>query len=307
MGAGRIACVLSGGGVKSAAHVGALRALEERGVRPDRYVATSMGAVVAAAFAAGCAYEDLLRRLLLVTRREVARLSWGLLSGPFASGLLQADRLRGTIARLVPARRFADLHTPLTVTAVDVETGDLLLFGDGGDASVPLVDALTASCALPIYYAPVVVGGRPCADGGLRAVLPLTTAAAFDPDAIFAVRVGPSFAARPPERATATPPLLLAHNRAMRVMMAAQTDAEIARWRNGRVSLILVEPRVEQAATFAVGKAVAYVEEGYRAAVLALRDAPRAFGGLSGAADSSTDRGQGGPDGGISPAGHSRS
>lgn len=287
----RIACVLSGGGAKSAAHVGALRALEECGVHPDRYVATSMGAVVAAAFAAGCAYDEVLRRLLLVTRRDVARLSWSLLSGPFATGLLQVDRLRETIARLVPAQRFADLHTPLTVTAVDVATGDLLLFGEGGDTGVPLVDALTASCALPIFYPPVVIGGRPCADGGLRAVLPLTTAAAFAPDAIFAVRVGPSFAARPPERATATPPLLLAHNRAMRVMMAAQTDVEIARCRSGPVPLVLVEPRVEQAATFSVGKAVAYVEEGYRAAVLALRDAPKGIASLPGAAAPPAGRG----------------
>jgi NTE family protein len=290
MSAARIACVLSGGGVKSAAHVGALRALEERGVRPDRYVATSMGAVVAAAFAAGCTYDETLRRLLLVTRRDVARVSWSLLSGPFAGGLLQREPLRDTIARLVPARRFADLHTPLTVTSVDVATGELLLFGDGGDSGVPLVDALTASCALPVFYPPVVIGGRSCADGGLRAVLPLTTAAAFGPDAIVAVRVGPSFAARPPERATRTPPLLMAHNRAMRVLMAAQTDAEIARWRDGPVPLILVEPRVEQAVTFAVGRAVAYVEEGYRAAVVALRDSPAATGLFTGGAERPVDR-----------------
>ena len=290
MSAVRVACVLSGGGVKSAAHVGALRALEERDIRPDRYVGTSMGAVVAAAFAAGCAYDDVLQRVLLVTRRDVARISWGLLAGPFAGSLLQLDRLRETIARLVPARQFAELRTPLTVTAVDVETGDLLLFGDGGDADIPLVDALAASCALPMFYPPVRIGGRWCADGGLRAVLPLTTAAQFAPDAVFAVRVGPSFAARPSERATATPPLLLAHNRAMRILMAAQTDAEVARWREGHVPLILVEPNVEQAATFAVGKAVAYVEEGYRAAVLALRDASEATGLVSVGAEPSADR-----------------
>ena len=290
MSAARVACVLSGGGVKSAAHVGALRALEEWGVRPDRYVGTSMGAVVAAAFAAGGAYDDVLRRVLLVTRRDVARLSWGLLAGPLAGSLLRLDRLRETIARLVPARRFAELRTPLTVTAVDVETGDLLLFGDGGDGDVPLVDALTASCALPLFYPPVRIRGRSCADGGLRAVLPLAVAARFAPDAVFAVRVGPSFAATPSERTATTPPLLLAHNRAMRVLMAAQTDAEIARWRGGGLPLILVEPRVEQAATFAVGKAVAYVEEGYRAAVLALRDAPQAAPLRSARAERSVDR-----------------
>jgi len=274
--AARVACVLSGGGVKSAAQVGAMRALEERGARPDRYVGTSMGAVVAAAFASGADYEMVLQRTLAVTRRDVARVSPGLLAGPFAAGLFQVERLHDTIARLVRARRFADLVTPLTVTAVDVETGDLLLFGDGGDADVPLVDALTASCALPVFYPPVTVGGRRCADGGLRSVLPLAVAAAFEPDLMFAVRVGPSFAARPARGGAAAPELLQAHNRAMRILMAAQTDAEIVRWRDGTVPLVLVEPEVEQSSTFAVGRAVAYVEEGYRAAVQALAGSPAA-------------------------------
>jgi NTE family protein len=272
----RVACVLSGGGVKSAAQVGAMRALEERGVRPARYVATSMGAVVAAAFAAGGDYETVLQRLLLVTRRDVARVSPGVLAGPFAASLFQVDRLHDTIADLVPARRFADLRTPLTVTAVDSDSGDLLLFGDGGDPDVPLIDALTASCALPIFYPPVQVAGRSCLDGGLRSVLPLTVAAAFEPDLLFAVRVGPSFASRPARHGAAMPELLEAHNRAMRILMAAQTDSEIARWRDGPVPLVLVEPVVEQSTTFAIGKAVAYVEGGYRAAVQAMGRSPHA-------------------------------
>ena len=49
----RVVAVLSGGGAKSAAHVGALRALEEWGLTPGHYVGTSMGAVIAACYASG--------------------------------------------------------------------------------------------------------------------------------------------------------------------------------------------------------------------------------------------------------------
>lgn len=265
-------CVLGGGGAKTAAHVGALKALEESGLAPDRFVGTSMGAVVAAAFAAGRTYEEALRRILVLNRRDVARMSWSLLAGPYASSLLQADGLTDTIADLVPARRFGDLRVPLTVTAVDVETGELLLFGDGGDTDAPLVDVLAASCALPVYYQPVTIDGRRLGDGGLRSVLPLDVAASLAPARIVAVRVGPSFSSPPIEPSSAMPPMLVAHSRALRVLMAQQTDEEIARHRDGPIPLVVVEPVAEQAATFAVGKAIAYVEAGYATMMAALRD-----------------------------------
>lgn len=266
--------ILSGGGAKTAAHVGALRALEECGIRPSRFVGTSMGAVVGAAFAAGLTYDEVLQRVVALNRRDIARVSWSLLLGPYATSLLQPERLRRTIELLVPARRFSQLDTPLTVTTVDAASGDLVLFGDGGDSGVPIVDALTAACSLPVFYPPMTLGGRELVDGGVRSVLPLDVAATFSPRLMIGIRVGPSFQAHPAPPGRVVPPLLQAHSRAMRTMMAAQTDAEVARWRNGRVPLILIEPEVHQAATFALGKVVAYVEEGYRRTVEAVDRSP---------------------------------
>ena len=47
----RIALVLGGGGLKGFAHIGVLRALEERGIVPDVYAGTSIGALISAALA----------------------------------------------------------------------------------------------------------------------------------------------------------------------------------------------------------------------------------------------------------------
>jgi NTE family protein len=174
------------------------------------------------------------------------------------------------VAELVPARRFSELQTPLTVTAVEVETGKLELFGAGGNLDVPLVDALWASCALPLYYPPVTIAGNHYADGGLRAVLPLGVAASFEPKLIVAIRVGPSFQAEPASGSVPVPPMVRSHNQAMRILMAAQTDEVIARWRNGPITLVVIEPQTEAGATFAVDDAMGYVEEGYRAAAAAL-------------------------------------
>jgi len=279
----KLACVMSGGGAKAAAHVGAHRALEERGLVPTHYIGTSMGAVVGACFASALGHDDVMQRMGSITRRDVAPLSPTLLLGPLAKSVLAGRRLRDTLARLVPAREFAELKTPLTVTAVDVETGRLVLFGAGGDADVPLIDALWASCALPVYYPPVEIAGRQLADGGLRAVLPLGIAARSQPDLIVAIRVGPSFEAGPATSSVPTPPLMRAHNQAMRTLMAAQTDEAIARWREGPIPLVVVEPRTAIGATFAVGNAASYVEEGYRATVAALDASDHVAGGLENA------------------------
>ena len=269
----RVVCALSGGGAKTAAHLGALRALYERGLRPSHYVASSMGAVIAAAGAAGLDYDVQLDRLVRLRRRDVAVFSPKALMGLYGPGLFRPGPLRRTIAALVPAERFQDLAVPLTVTVVDLDSGELVLLGAGGRDDVSLHDALLATCALPIYYPPVVIAGRRYVDGGLRAVLPIDVAARFQPDLIFAVDVGPGFDELPAERRSPIPPLVRLHGEVLRVMMAAQTQTTLAAWTGrGEPRVIVVRPAVQAETTFALDKAPLYVEEGYRAAVRALAD-----------------------------------
>lgn len=257
-------CVLSGGSAKAAAHLGAIKALEEWNFAPGHYVGTSMGAVIAACFAAGVTYEELLVRIAGVSRSDVARLAPAAFAGPFGSHLLRAGPLRDTIADLVPARRFGELGVPLTVTATDTESGQLVLFGAGG-ADAPLIDALYASCALPVFYPPAVIDGRYYADGGLHAVLPLDVAGQFEPDLVFAVNVGPTFAGGGGAGNGFLPSMVKVHDTASRILMAGQIARTIDQWRHSDMPLILVEPEVEQG-MLAVGNAFAYVESGYRTA-----------------------------------------
>ena len=154
-----VALVLSGGGAKTAAHVGAARALAEAGLAPARYVATSMGAVVAAALAAGADHGVLLERLAEAGQRGVVRDPVAPVAGLFGRALLRPAPLRRAIESLVPVRRFGDLAVPLTVCVVDLDSGELLLFGAGG-ADAPLVDVLCASCALPVYFPARTLDGR---------------------------------------------------------------------------------------------------------------------------------------------------
>ena len=269
----KIVCVLSGGSAKGAAHVGAIKALYEWDLRPDHYVGTSIGAVMGACFASGLAYEEVLRRISTLTRRDVAVLSPAALLGVFGKSLFQGRAWRETIETLVPASTFEELQTPLTVTDEDGESGDLVLFGSGGRSHVSLYDALYASSALPLYYPPARIDDRVYLDGGLRAVFPLDVAEQFDPDVVFCVNVGTLLYTAPPVDESQPPGLLGAHRRAMRIMMGAKSEEVIGRWTRERPNgLVMVQPCIRGRAVFSLDRMVEYVEKGYRAAQRALAD-----------------------------------
>lgn len=260
------ALVLSGGGAKTAAHLGACRALREAGFEPAWYVATSMGAVVAAGLASGMGNDELLERMAEAGVRGVVRDPLMPVVGLFMRSLLKPIPFRNAVEHMVPARRFSDLNAPLTVTAVDLDTGELVLFGSGA-ANAPLIDALCASCALPLYYPPVLLNGRRFGDGGLRAVLPLEPAADLEVELVLAVDVGPRFDLPPTSEVSRVPPVLRAHDDAIGILMAANTEHQLALWRAdpGRPPLVYVKPRIERNSTFRVDRVREYANEGRRA------------------------------------------
>ena len=289
----RVVLVLSGGGAKALAHAGAFRALEQANLAPSHIVATSMGAVVGAALAAGMPFDQVRRRAMGVRRQEVAPFDpLAILMGFFARSLFPASALRRAIQRIVPKTRFEYLRVPLTVTATDLDTGELLLLGgperrelDRRGREIELIDALYASCALPLYFPPLEADGRRLGDGGLRAVLPLAPARALEPEAdlFVAVHVGPGFDERsvtnhdgttpePPDAPVPAriPRVVRSHGEAIRIMMAEQAERVVADWPKDGPKLVYVRAIAEREATFAVERVQEYVEMGYQATKKAL-------------------------------------
>ena len=272
MSATRVTAVFGGGGAKAAAQIGALRALEEAGLRPTRYVGTSMGGVIAAGAASGASADELSRRFRAVKATDVARpRAFAPIAGLWFPSLLRGEPLREVIGRLVPQRRFDELAAPLTLTTVDVDSRELLLLGAGG-LDLPLLDALTATTALPVYYPPAEVAGRRLVDGGLRAVLPLDAAAGFEADLVVAVDVGPGLDELAPAGKPKGPGLLLAHDACEGTLMAQQAQDTLARWRAtpGRCRLLHVRPPLPRQATFAAGLFSQFEAAGYHAMRAAL-------------------------------------
>lgn len=280
----KVVLVLSGGGAKALAHAGAFRALEQAGLAPSHVVGTSLGAVIGAALAAGMPFDQVRRRAMGLRRKDVAPFDpISLVKGVFARSLIPASALRKTITRIVPKTRFEYLKIPLTVTATDLDSGDLVLLGgaerrgsemDRRGRQVELVDALYASCALPLYFPPLETDGRRLADGGLRAVLPLAPALSVEPkaDMFVAVNVGPGFDEQlaPGAEPAKIPRMVRAHGEAIRIMMAEQAERAVEDWPKDGPKLVYVRPVAEREATFAVDRVQEYVEMGYQATKKAL-------------------------------------
>ncbi len=260
--------VLSGGGAKAAAHCGAVRALRERGIEPSRYVATSLGAVVAAALASGAEPDTVVRALMHEAPSGIRPHPLAAVAGIYLEGLVRAAPFRAAIERILTERSFAELAVPLTVTAVDIDKLELVVFGHGG-IDAPLLDVLMASCALPPYFPPVSLGGRMLRDGGLMGHLPLAAVGETGGLPVIVVDVGPGFDNGREPKPPGGPPLIRAVDESIGILMAQLAVDQVARWRHERGPLLYVRPKVERNATFNAGRARVYADEGY----LAMREA----------------------------------
>jgi NTE family protein len=226
-----------------------------------------MGAVIAAMLAGGLEPEEVFARLRVIRRHDVVRLrAAGLVQGLFASSLLHPEPLKQTIVRLVEQNRFEDFAIPLTVTAADLDTGDLVCFGAGGEPA-PVHEALYAACALPLWYPAAHLNGRRLADGGVRSVLPLQVAARFPADLVIALDAGPGTDSAPSTGRLAPPPLVQSYGDAMHSLMASNTELELALWRAtpGRPHLIYVRPPTRRETTFAISELASFEAAGYEA------------------------------------------
>lgn len=178
------ALVLSGGGGRGAYHVGVLRFLEEHEWFPDIVVGTSIGAVNGAAVASGHDSRSLWALWRRLRTRDVQRPNLNPLDGNF---LLDTAPLRETLEKegWIDFERVnsdeAAVH--LRVTALEVETGRLHVFGNSEDAYPSHtiqerleLDHIIASCSIPLVYPATELRGTVYWDGGTVANTPLSPA-----------------------------------------------------------------------------------------------------------------------------------
>jgi len=176
----RIGLALGGGGARGLAHIPALEAFDELGIKPDRIVGTSIGAIVGAAYCSGLPASDLRQYVIAAFRHrgEVLARLWRLRRDKFADLLtpslgnpvqLNAEKVLDAFLPDGVAKNFADLEIPLTTVATDFYSATPI-----GISSGDLRLAIAASMAIPMMFRPVVVDGRVLIDGGVTDPLPFS-------------------------------------------------------------------------------------------------------------------------------------
>lgn len=174
-----IGLTLSGGGIKSLCHVGVLKALEEEGFKPDIISGVSAGAVVAALYADGYTPDSILSLIQNVKYTEFFRLEVP------HGGLFTLTGFKEYLDTLLHATTFEELKIPIRVVATDLDGGRSVVFEKG-----PLLDALVATCSVPILFNPYMINGVNYVDGGVLKNLPASVIRS-DCNYLIGVSVGP--------------------------------------------------------------------------------------------------------------------
>ncbi len=234
-----LAFVLGGGGSRGALQVGALEMLLEAGIRPEMVIGTSVGALNAAFFASEPTMDGLnrLRAVWLqMNQKEIypgnnSAALFNMLRGK--ASLFENDNMRALLERHLPFDRFADLALPCYAVATDIDTGEVVAFGDDKDDLV--VDGLMSSTALVPAHPPWPVGERRFIDGGFGATLPVRQAIARGATQIIALNL--TTPPPPHERLQSALEIML-HTSSL--MMGQKTEADLE-YASERVDLTLIE------------------------------------------------------------------
>lgn len=193
----RIGFALGSGSARGWAHIGAIRALEARGIKPDIICGSSVGALVGGAYASG-ELEKLEKWVTSLAWTTVVRL----MDLTWKGGLISGNRLFNLFRTIFEKRDIADLPIAFGAIATELSTGREVWLRHGD-----LLDAIRASCAMPGLFAPVVRDGAVLVDGGLVNPIPVSMCRALGADIVIAVDLSWGKLGQYRERGVELPPM----------------------------------------------------------------------------------------------------
>ncbi|MEZ4771029.1 MAG: patatin-like phospholipase family protein [Caldilineales bacterium] len=228
-----VGIALGGGGARGLAHIGVLKVLQREGIFPRLVAGTSMGGVIGAMYAAGLSAEQMEAEAAKATsgRTEMIRVVDVNLS---QTGIVRGARIYNYIAEIIGLEtRFSDLRRPLSMVAVDLNTGREVVLNTGRVA-----DAVRATISVPGVFKPVEIGPLRLVDGGMLNNVPVDVARKMGADVVIAVDVLPSFTqnvpGKPPVVAPLRPKRVLRAYRdlwhVVIIMTSAATEARLQQW-----------------------------------------------------------------------------
>jgi NTE family protein len=185
-----VGLVLSGGGARAYAHIGAIRALHEQGVPIDFIGGTSMGAIIGAGVAMGWPDEEIVRRIRrsFVDSSPLADIAFPMIA------MTQGHIMRQRLAENFEDVEIEDLWLPFYCVSSNLTSGEYKVHDRGS-----LRTALRASAALPGIVPPMVMDGSVLVDGAVTNNLPVDVMRRLHRGAVVGVDVAEEGELRPDE------------------------------------------------------------------------------------------------------------
>ena len=273
----KIGLVLSGGGAKGLAHIGALKVIEEAGVKIDYIGGTSMGAIIGALYASGYTADQLdsifrtinFNKLIQDNLPRSAKTFYDkedseryALTLPFdgfkvsvppaySGGQNIYNELVRILYHVKDIKDFSKLPIPFVCIATDIETGNEVILNSGY-----LPEVIMASGTFPSLFEPVILDGKVLIDGGVVNNYPVEKVRAMGADIIIGVDVQHGLSNR--ESLRSATEILLQINNYQTVADMAEKSADTD---------IYIKPKIEEYSVIDFNKADEIIKAGELAAI----------------------------------------
>lgn len=176
----KIGLAFGGGGARGFAHLGAIKAFEEYGIKFDFVCGTSAGSLVGAFYSAGLTFDQMLTIARGLDEKDLRKSMFGIMPS-------KTDGIQSVITEHLGNINIEDLKIPFAAVAVDIKSTDEVCITKGN-----LAKAVAGSCCVPGVFQPVEFGNKLLCDGGLKNTLPADVPLLFDCDYVVGIDVNKS-------------------------------------------------------------------------------------------------------------------
>ncbi len=180
-----VGLALGTGGARGLAHIGVIRVLEREAIGIDVVAGSSMGSLIAAAWAVGKSADEMEEIAKQIrSKRTFLKLLDPMFPG---AGVFRGIKIYNFLESIVNGLTFADTLVPLKIVASDLNTLEEIVYEEGR-----LIDAIRASITIPGIFRPVVNDGHTLIDGGITDPVPVQVLARAGVSKIIAVNTIPN-------------------------------------------------------------------------------------------------------------------
>lgn len=201
---------LSGGGIKAAAHIGALKAFEEKKIKFDCVSGASSGSIIATMYALGYSSDEMwklfkkyYKKIKYVEWKQVIKMIFGLIFTRrlIIDGLNSGkviEKIINEICKKSHVENINEIKMPLMISMVDLQKGTVYIASSQEKrkvlqdntkyiSDIPIATAVRASCSFPVVFSPCKFDGLQLIDGGTRENLPWKGLKEYGADEVYGI------------------------------------------------------------------------------------------------------------------------